>query len=90
MDRDLIKSRVISIIEDYYSEGNPVDELNTPMDFDMDSLDMVELIMLIEKDFKINFPTSDISSIDIKSDEPFSNVIDLLSEYINNHETGKL
>lgn len=89
MNRDLIKSKVISIIEEYYSEGNPVDESNNPMDFNMDSLDMVELTMFIEKEFNINLPLHD-NPIDIKSDDPFTKMIDMLKDYLDSHEAGKL
>lgn len=82
MDRELIKSKVISIIESEFSEGHPVSETSTPMDFEMDSLDMLELSMLIEEEFQIELPENP-SPFDMRSDEPFSKLIDALVDYVN-------
>lgn len=79
MTREAITEKVENILVQEYDvdkeDINPESKLHD--DFDMDSLDSVEFIMRIEKEFSLIIPDSIAS--DIKT---FKEVIDCLEEYV--------
>lgn len=53
-----VKTRIKAIIKDKYDQE--MNDNQTAKDLDLDSLDQVELVMEIEKEFNINIPDENL------------------------------
>lgn len=53
-----VKTRIKAIIKDKYDQE--MNDNQTAKDLDLDSLDQIELVMEIEKEFNINIPDENL------------------------------
>jgi acyl carrier protein len=63
MNKDQVKQMVTRMLYDKYEITLPKDESHLKDDLGLDSLDVLELAMDIEKETKISFDDSDIEGI---------------------------
>lgn len=76
MTTEEIKSKILAIIKDKYDEE--MSDNQTLDDIDIDSLDAVELVMEIEKEFKISIPDAEM---DAWREMKIDSMINLVTKY---------
>jgi len=79
MNKDQIKVKLTTLIkEEYYIDEVNINEEAKLTDLGLDSLDAVELIMRVEKEFNIEIPDNDAEKL-----EAFGSVVDYVDKKVN-------
>jgi acyl carrier protein len=87
MDRDKVKALVIEKIREVKDVQEKIEEESFYNDFALDSFDAVELIIKIEKKFKIEIPDEDLKDIENKT---IGDIINYIYEQLKNHDSNNL
>jgi acyl carrier protein len=75
MERDIVKALVIEKIREVKDFEGKIDEESLYYDFALDSIDTVELIIKVEKKFKIEIPDEDLKGMENKTIREIVNYI---------------
>lgn len=79
MNKEQIKVTLTTLIkEEYYIDEVSINEEAKLTDLGLDSLDVVELIMRVEKEFNIEIPDDDAEKL-----ETFGSVLDYVDKKVN-------
>jgi acyl carrier protein len=85
MDRDKVKALVIGKIREVKHVEEKIDEESLYNDLALDSFDAVELIIKIEKKFKIEIPDEDLKDIENKT---IGDIVNYIYIKVKNHSNN--